>query len=418
MDEILLKKIDSVLSDIENYTRYGAVYYDFKYKARPYIGKAFCKLCSACLDSNKTYQNCLQNARDFSYQSWIRGEAYIFRCWLGIYGIIIPVCIENDQSKITGAIEIGGLFPVGQIQKNIPNIISLLNKIDNTGNLSLLVSTFQGVKELQQIEFISFGEFMKEALCSSGLVKPETLLLNSEIWRQQNRIYERTEEFKNISIDKEKLICFLSIELAKKLELNQGDFEEKFDEFVAALKSFSENNLEKSKSAAITALSIIKMYKMNNIDLNEQNILIKNIPIEIETINREDNFEKLIIKLKKILLSKQNQTTKNEILAKVISFIENNFHKNIRVEDAADFAGSSTSTIMHRIRNETGMTFSEYINATRIKEAKRLLVYTDLSIGEIADRCGFSDQSYFSKVFYKYISISPREFRNMLYQKK
>jgi len=105
-------------------------------------------------------------------------------------------------------------------------------------------------------------------------------------------------------------------------------------------------------------------------------------------------------------------------LAKVISFIENNFHKNIRVEDAADFAGSSTSTIMHRIRNETGMTFSEYINATRIKEAKRLLVYTDLSIGEIADRCGFSDQSYFSKVFYKHISISPREFRNMLYQKK
>ena len=48
------------------------------------------------------------------------------------------------------------------------------------------------------------------------------------------------------------------------------------------------------------------------------------------------------------------------------------------------------------------------------REAKRLLAYTSLSLGEISRRCGFRDQSYFTKVFRKEVNLTPGEFRHLL----
>jgi YesN/AraC family two-component response regulator len=73
---------------------------------------------------------------------------------------------------------------------------------------------------------------------------------------------------------------------------------------------------------------------------------------------------------------------------------------------------------MHKLKSETGRTFSMHLNDIRIKEAKRLLSFTSLSLGEISLRCGFKDQSYFTKVFKKNLNLTPKEFRMMLNLKK
>lgn len=418
MKDLIFKKVKTVLSDIENYTRYGAVFYDFEGKTRPHFSKAFCRLCSSCIENSKSYGNCIQNAREASYQSWLRGEAYIFKCWLGLYGIIIPISTEKDGQKISGAIEVGGLFPKGEFQRNLHQIISILNKIDPSGYMSSLVSVFQGVEELPQMDFATCADFIKEAVCSSGLIDSELFNINHETWQQQNRIFGRSADFNSISIDKEKLLCLIVLDIAKTIG-NSSDkkLSAKVDEFLAAMSSWSGNDLKLAKAAIISALSIMRMYKLKHTNQGSDFPEV-NFALEFENISRAENFQKLIIQFKKFISVERGniKATKTETLKKVIKFIENNFHQNIRAEDTAKFAGASVSTIMHKIRKETGMTFAEYLNATRIKEAKRLLAYTDLSIGEISDRCGFSDQSYFSKVFFRHISISPREFRNMLFK--
>lgn len=56
------------------------------------------------------------------------------------------------------------------------------------------------------------------------------------------------------------------------------------------------------------------------------------------------------------------------------------------------------------------MTPLQYINSLRIDHAVDLLTTNEMSIEEIAQRCGFNDAKYFSTVFKKYKGISPRRF--------
>lgn len=58
-----------------------------------------------------------------------------------------------------------------------------------------------------------------------------------------------------------------------------------------------------------------------------------------------------------------------------------------------------------------GMSLHVYMIRRRIGEAQRMLAGTELPVGEIAVRCGFSGESYFSETFRRVSGISPTEFR-------
>jgi two-component system response regulator YesN len=57
------------------------------------------------------------------------------------------------------------------------------------------------------------------------------------------------------------------------------------------------------------------------------------------------------------------------------------------------------------------MHFSEHLNEIRILHAKRLLTTTGISISEISESIGYTDQSYFGKVFKKSTGHTPLEYR-------
>ena len=59
-----------------------------------------------------------------------------------------------------------------------------------------------------------------------------------------------------------------------------------------------------------------------------------------------------------------------------------------------------------------GLGLWDYINILRLEEARNLLVYTGLSIKEIAERCGFTSDAYFCNCFRKHYKISPGDARN------
>jgi AraC family transcriptional activator of pobA len=59
----------------------------------------------------------------------------------------------------------------------------------------------------------------------------------------------------------------------------------------------------------------------------------------------------------------------------------------------------------------TGMTAVRYIEATKMREACRLLVYTRMTAQQIGYQLGFDDPSYFSRVFQRNLTLSPRAYR-------
>ncbi len=100
------------------------------------------------------------------------------------------------------------------------------------------------------------------------------------------------------------------------------------------------------------------------------------------------------------------------IIANVKQYIGEHFHEDINRDDIASFVFITPNYLSKLFRRETGLTLREYINACRIKEAKRLLTTTEQSISEIALDTGFENMSYFSTVFKKACGIGPLAWRN------
>jgi two-component system response regulator YesN len=67
--------------------------------------------------------------------------------------------------------------------------------------------------------------------------------------------------------------------------------------------------------------------------------------------------------------------------------------------------------LSHLFRDELGTTFIAYLTEIRLDEAKRLLRDTSLTVGQVSEGVGYSDPSYFSRVFKKHEKVTPARFR-------
>ena len=104
--------------------------------------------------------------------------------------------------------------------------------------------------------------------------------------------------------------------------------------------------------------------------------------------------------------------TYSYIVKKSIAFIQQNYTKNITLSDAAENAEVSHSYLSFIFKQETGINFNTWLSRYRVEEAKKLLGETNLRIYQVAEKVGFSNPYYFSKVFKEFAGISCKEFRN------
>ncbi|MGR5442257.1 helix-turn-helix transcriptional regulator [Vibrio mediterranei] len=91
--------------------------------------------------------------------------------------------------------------------------------------------------------------------------------------------------------------------------------------------------------------------------------------------------------------------------------ISNDLERKWKVEDLAKALNMSKPTLQRKLK-ETGSDFSQTINTCRLHQARKLLMYTDYSVSQIAMKCGFDSHAYFSSLFKKRYGTTPREFKN------
>lgn len=98
-------------------------------------------------------------------------------------------------------------------------------------------------------------------------------------------------------------------------------------------------------------------------------------------------------------------------MKRAIEFMENNYGQNIGASDIAASAGISVRYLFLQFRELMADTPVNYLNQLRLEKSRGLLLDTELSISEIAQRCGFKSHSYFDYVFKLHAGISPANFR-------
>ena len=97
---------------------------------------------------------------------------------------------------------------------------------------------------------------------------------------------------------------------------------------------------------------------------------------------------------------------------KAVQYITVNYEKNITVSELSEIANLSPSRFFSVFKTETGTTPIEYKNRIAVRNAKKLLLYSELTIEEICEKLGFNSASYFRRTFKKFTGKSPREYRH------
>lgn len=105
--------------------------------------------------------------------------------------------------------------------------------------------------------------------------------------------------------------------------------------------------------------------------------------------------------LHRLLSSNRRQSTMpiDLRIRKLTLFISDHYSEEITINDLAQRFNLHPVYLGKLFKENTGSTFKEYLHRIRINNAEMLLSGSGLTVREAAERCGFDDISYFSKVF-------------------
>ncbi len=95
----------------------------------------------------------------------------------------------------------------------------------------------------------------------------------------------------------------------------------------------------------------------------------------------------------------------------VIRYVEENYMEPVTLTALSHRLNYSLPYLSKRFKEDTGMTFMQYLQKKRLEHSCRLLANTDQKVYEIAGLVGYNDIKYFCEIFQRYMKMSPKEYR-------
>ncbi|MDP5140118.1 MAG: AraC family transcriptional regulator [Spirosomaceae bacterium] len=173
---------------------------------------------------------------------------------------------------------------------------------------------------------------------------------------------------------------------------------------------------------------IIKLFNLSKRGLIFTGDVTKSVGKRLEKMLHQSGIERLISLLqilKDLSLHDESRTlnSKNarfefrhkdeDRIGKIYSFVEQNYQQAIELATVADLANMTVQSFCRYFKKMTRMTFTDFVNEFRVKQACRLLM-TNKVIADICFESGFNNVSHFNKTFKNVIGESPRNYRKKL----
>ena len=187
------------------------------------------------------------------------------------------------------------------------------------------------------------------------------------------------------------------------------------NQMLAYIFTYNNNKLEAIKPR-ITELIVIISRAAVDAGANGKDILLinENFNANIEEFKDLEDLSVWVSNIMQRFISLTFEFDKAkhaDIIYRVIDYIKNNYRERISLDELAKKTFLSKTYLSSLFKKETGYSISEYINDIRVDKSQSLLKDSDLSITDIAEMCGFEDQSYYTKVFKKVTGITPKKYR-------
>ena len=99
------------------------------------------------------------------------------------------------------------------------------------------------------------------------------------------------------------------------------------------------------------------------------------------------------------------------VLGRFIKLVEQHYREHLTVETFAHRLGMSAVHLNNLCRQSAGQSALQIIHQRLLLEARRNLIYTNMTVAQVSDSLGFADPAYFSRFFRRLSGVSPNGFR-------
>lgn len=166
------------------------------------------------------------------------------------------------------------------------------------------------------------------------------------------------------------------------------------------------------------------MYEINMIRISIKNLEVpeQDLSYDISSlyklIDNASQIKELQILLEQVVMSivhrinRYNKKNINQILKRAMDYIGEHYSMSITLNELAEYTYVSSYYLSRMFKKELGKNFVEYLNEVRITKAKELLKDSKYKTYEIAELVGIQDPHYFSKIFKKYVNMTPTEYKD------
>ncbi len=375
-----------------------------------------CASCRMCAAAGLPQENCVQ-AHIYGMQEAERfGGRYIYFCPMGLTCFVSPILGESGmQAKIT----VGPFLMVERadyIACELENRLWLSDAAQAKVKDVLEEIPFvppQRVDQLARLLFMAVG-FLNN-------VSSENRMLEAgKSGEQQGQItsyilkLKQGEDAPRYPFEKERAL------LQSVARQNKPQAQRLLNELLGAILFAGGRELEPVKARLYDLLVLVSRTAIENGADGEQTLeLLYQYRRQMQGMQTVDA---LCLWLSKVL----NQFMDNlfgfpsakhaNVIHRCIQYIGTHYKERITLEETAQRVYLSPPYLSRIFREETGMSFNEYLNQVRVNQAKELLQNRSLSVMDVAYLVGYEDQSYFTKVFKRSTGLLPRAYRNGLQQ--
>ena len=171
-------------------------------------------------------------------------------------------------------------------------------------------------------------------------------------------------------------------------------------EYVGDLGINSEQLIFHSEKGEELKKIVLEMLKHNKMTIRNQYFLQSLLYAYFATLMEDVKVE-----------GSHGENVESIYIKRAIAFIQNNYHRGIKVTDVVNYVCISRSYLHMLFQKSLDISPQEFLTKFRVSRARELLTVTELSIEEVAKSCGYQDVLVFSKMFKKVMGMPPSVFR-------
>lgn len=110
-------------------------------------------------------------------------------------------------------------------------------------------------------------------------------------------------------------------------------------------------------------------------------------------------------------IASKTRNRADSLISHARSFIDSHYSSDISLDDVSRAVNISPYYFSKLFKEESGVTFIEYLTGLRIRQAKKLLSDPSIAVKDIGNAVGYQDPNYFSRIFRRATGLSPSEYR-------